>query len=180
MDTSQLENEAESYISSRLANAGLLVAKPKFDHLGTDLLVFSEMNDGLKFCRIQCKGRSFKASDSTNISIPTSYISDAFIVFLYIGEPKNEPLLYLFFPNEIKKWNIKKGSYQLNLSKNHYEEKLSQFKVTSLKMTALKKVIEAANVTGEFKQMIVSEVNFSIPGPKFSIHASVSTGKNDD
>ena len=42
----------------RLLDAGLLVAKPKFDINGTDLLVFAEMKDGVKFCRIQCKGRS--------------------------------------------------------------------------------------------------------------------------
>tara|TARA_R110001592_G_scaffold7032_3_gene39521 strand:+ start:66022 stop:66480 length:459 start_codon:yes stop_codon:yes gene_type:complete len=56
MDTSTLENIAEDYISHRLQRSGMLVAKPKNDRLGTDLLVFDEINDGVKFCRVQAKG----------------------------------------------------------------------------------------------------------------------------
>ena len=55
MDTSTLENIAEDLISHKLQHHGLLVAKPKSDRLGTDLLVFAEMADGVKFCRVKTK-----------------------------------------------------------------------------------------------------------------------------
>ena len=69
MDTKQMEETAENYISSKLQQADILVAKPKFDLNGTDLLAFTNMVDGVKFCRIQCKGRSLANSGSSNISV---------------------------------------------------------------------------------------------------------------
>ena len=80
MDTTHLEYTAEDLISHKLMQAGLLVAKPKFDREGTDLLALLQMADGVKFCRIQCKGRSIKDSNS-NIKIPTSYVTNGFVLF---------------------------------------------------------------------------------------------------
>ncbi|WP_201294548.1 hypothetical protein [Colwellia sp. 20A7] len=178
MDTSQLEHEAEDYISSYLNRRSLLIAKPKFDVLGTDLLAFSEMNDGVKFCRIQCKGRSLLNSDNSNVHIPLNYVSDGFIVFLYIDAPLVEPQLYVFFPQEVKNWKLnKKNDFVLTFSRNNFESKLSPYKVSDLKVKALKLFIENANVSGEFKNLVVSEINFSIPAPVFSIKATVTGGE---
>ena len=71
MDTKVLEMIAECLISAHLQDAGMLVAKPKFDSKGTDLLAFVKMDDGVKFCRIQCKGRCLDNSNSY-IAIPKS------------------------------------------------------------------------------------------------------------
>jgi len=85
-DTSILENIAEDKISSELQKYDLLVAKPKSDRSGTDLLVFAEIADSVKFCRIQSKGRSLEYSSKSYIEIPKKYVTaivgwvDGFIV----------------------------------------------------------------------------------------------------
>jgi hypothetical protein len=178
MDTSQLEHEAEDYISSYLNRRGLLIAKPKFDVLGTDLLAFSEMNDGVKFCRIQCKGRSLSNSKSSNVSIPHSYVTDGFVIFLYVDAPLVEPQLYIFFPNEIRQWHQnKKNEFVLTFSLSNFESKLAAYKVTDLKVKAFKLFIENANVSGEFKGLVLGEVSFSIPAITFSGTATVTGGE---
>jgi hypothetical protein len=178
MDTSQLEHQAEDFISSYLNRLGLLIAKPKFDVLGTDLLAFSEMNDGVKFCRIQCKGRSFSNSKNSNISIPHSYVTDGFVVFLYVDAPSVGPQLYTFFPNEIKQWpQNKKNEFVLTFSLSNFESKLAAYKVTELKVKAFKLFIENANVSGEFKGLVIGEVSLSIPAITSSGTLTVTGGK---
>ena len=177
MDTSQLEHEAEDFISTYLSRRSLLIAKPKFDLLGTDLLAFAEMNDGVKFCRIQCKGRSLLNSKNSNVSIPCKYITDGFIVFLYIDAPANEPQLYIFFPDEVKKWRNNKDDFVLRFSIGNFESKLSPYKVSDLKIKALKLFIENANVSGEFKHLVLSEIDLSISAPIFSVKATVTSGE---
>ncbi|MCF4009490.1 hypothetical protein [Rheinheimera sp. UJ63] len=178
MDTSQLELEAEDFIASRLNRRDLLIAKPKFDVLGTDLLAFSQMNDGVKFCRIQCKGRSLSKSKRSNISIPSKYVTDGFIVFLYIVTPSPEPFLYMFFPAEVRQWTKNKGDdFVLAFSLNNFESKLASYKVTDLKVKALKLFIENANVSGEFRNLVVSEINLSWPAFTVSVNATLTDGE---
>ena len=55
MDTKHAEQVAEDLIASRLQQSGLFVAKPKFDQLGTDLLVFSEVGDGSSSAELNAK-----------------------------------------------------------------------------------------------------------------------------
>ena len=115
MDTSTLENIAESLISHKLQHYKLLVAKPMCDRLGTDLLVFSEISDNVKFCRIQAKGRSFANSKTSNIKIPKEYVTNGFLVFLYLEFNIDDQELYLFFPSDIRKWKTTNGNYKLDL-----------------------------------------------------------------
>ncbi len=74
MDTSILEKNAEAYISHKLLRHGLLVAKPMCDQSGTDLILFAEIADGVKFCRIQSKGRSL-VNSASSIKIPKDYVT---------------------------------------------------------------------------------------------------------
>ena len=80
MDTAKTEHIAEDLIAHELQKSGILVAKPKFDREGADLLAFLEIADGVKFCRIQCKGRTIIDSKKSNIRIPQSYVSPSFII----------------------------------------------------------------------------------------------------
>ncbi len=116
MDTSVLEHVAEDLISHELQQHGLLVAKPKFDKLGTDLIAFRDMNDGVKFCRIQCKGRSLKSSKSSNIRIPKDYVTDGFFVILFLDTDERREL-YIFFPEDIRNWKCSKDCFQLSFSR---------------------------------------------------------------
>ncbi|ABW32777.1 hypothetical protein [Acaryochloris marina] len=122
-DTSRLEYTAEDLISHKLQQSRILVAKPKFDREGTDLLAFLEMGDGVKFCRIQCKGRSLANSESSQVNLPKSYITEGFVLFLYVEESANVSGLYCFFQTDFQNlqyWheNIK-GEYSLNISRSN-------------------------------------------------------------
>ena len=178
MDTSTLENIAEDYISHRLQRCGLLVAKPKNDRLGTDLLVFHEINDGVKFCRVQAKGRSLASSKKTNIRIPKTYVTKGFVLFLYLEvsekEFDSEAKLYIFFPQEIEQWSVtKKGEYQLNLSQSNYEERLKPNHCDSQKINQLKSIIEMAEIIGEFRRMTFIAANQHEEGDTQEAHITV-------
>lgn len=105
VSTSSLEHIAEDLISHALQRNNILVAKPKFDHNGADLLALLDVSDGAKFCRIQCKGRSLLNSPDSRIEIPSIYATDGLVVILFIedGNPVEE-CLYCFFGKEIRQW----------------------------------------------------------------------------
>jgi len=124
-DTSVLEKIAEDKISFELQKHDLLVAKPKSDHLGTDLLVFAEIADSVKFCRIQSKGRSLEHSERSHIEINKDYATNGFICFLYLYFSYNSDGLYLFLPTDIKQWKIiQDKKYQLSFTRSNAREKL--------------------------------------------------------
>ena len=50
MDPSVMEYTAEDLIAHKLTRSGFLVAKPRFDQEGADLLAFLKVKDGAKFC----------------------------------------------------------------------------------------------------------------------------------
>lgn len=83
MDTSKMEHTAEDLIAYRLQRSDIFVAKPKNDLDGTDLMAYLEMKDGIKFCRIQCKGRAV-INSKASIEISKDYVSPGFVVFLYV------------------------------------------------------------------------------------------------
>ena len=165
MDTSTLENIAEDYISHQLQQNTILVAKPKNDRKGTDLLAFSEMDDGVKFCRIQSKGRSFSKSENTHIEIPQAYVSNGFIVFLYLVYDERDYELYVFFPSDIEQWNVtKKDEYQLNLSISNAKTKLDFYKFDSNKVSLIRTLIANAETHGEFNRLIYGKCEGVISG----------------
>jgi len=147
--TSLLEHVAEDLISCRLQESEILVAKPKFDVNGADLLGFVSIDDGAKFCRIQCKGRSVVRSP-TNIKIPSKYVTAGFAVVLYLELSEGENLLCCFFEKDIKKWKqTPKKEYQLSLSKKHSSTRLHDFKWSQAKADGIKKIIRQSNVKVE-------------------------------
>lgn len=127
MDTTHLEYTAEDLIAHKLQRSGLLVAKPKFDRDGADLIALLDVADGAKFSRIQCKGRSLKSSPNSNVKIPAEYVSGSFFCFLYIDTGDNETFIFCFSVNDIKSnWILKtkndKEFYILNIYKNTFSK----------------------------------------------------------
>lgn len=177
MDTTHLEYVAEDLISHKLQQAGLLVAKPKFDKEGTDLLAFAEMSDGVKFCRIQCKGRTIKKS-SSNIKIPEEYVTCGFVVFLYVEANNNESDLFCFIESDIKTWNKNSNNeYQLSLSRGTYATQLANYRFDESKVKLIQGIIEAAEVNGEFRRMIYGSINAQLQDSIMEMHATVDTPK---
>jgi len=123
MDTTHLEYTAEDLIAHKLQRSGLLVAKPKFDRDGADLIALLEVADGAKFCRIQCKGRSLKNSKNSNVKILADYVSGSFFCFLYVDTGDSKTDIFCFSVTDIKKyWNQKtenkKKYYSLSIHKD--------------------------------------------------------------
>jgi hypothetical protein len=148
-----LEHVAEDLISCRLQEAKILVAKPKFDINGTDLLGFLSVDDGAKFCRIQCKGRSLIRSPA-NIKIPLDYVTSGFVVVLYLETRDDEALLCCFFEEDIKAWRKNsKDEYQLHLPKVSSQKKLAAFRWSVKKAEHIKEVIRNSNVRLETDQL---------------------------
>jgi len=133
MDTKPLEIEAESYIKSELIKYGFNVTKPDFDTEGTDLLLVDTVKTKFThILRIQCKGRTIN-NNGSNISIPSNYVDDNFIVFLYLRLENYESKLYIFFFEDIEGWKKTNGNYIFNFTKKSIEKdylKDKEFKLT--------------------------------------------------
>lgn len=164
MDTTKLEYTAEDLIAHVLQRYGILVAKPKFDREGADLLAFAELADGVKFCRIQCKGRTLIDSNSSNIKIPKSYVSPSLVVFLFIDNGVVEDInLYCFFSSDIEQWNTSNNNYVLSIKKGNFHRNLEFYKFNESKIKLIKTVIENAESKGEFRRIIYGSGNLQAP-----------------
>lgn len=169
MKNSLLEHIAEARVSYELHRAGFLVAKPKPDLTGTDLLVFSEMQDGVKFCRIQCKGRSLVSSPKSNIKIPRRYVSNGSIAILYLQISQNENRMYCFFPSDICQWHLtSKNRYQLSLSRSNVREKLDFYNFDETKVDLIRLLIRNAETSGEFHTLVYGKAEVKLAPPRVS------------
>lgn len=162
MDTSVLEHIAELKIAHELQKHNILIAKPYFDQNGTDLLAFSKMEDGVKFCRIQCKGRTVIKDGKNGIEIPKDYVTGGFIVFLYVDFGDFTDQLYMFHASEIEKWNLSpENKYTLSLSGSNLKKKLIKSTFNYSKVKILNSIIEIAEYTNDYWK-IMQDNNFII------------------
>jgi hypothetical protein len=168
MDTTKIEYTAEDLISHKLQRGDILVAKPKFDRKGTDLLAFVEMNDGVKFCRIQCKGRTV-INKNSEIKIPCDYVTPGFIVFLYVeAGNSNETNLFCFFSSEIKNWKTRGNNYCLSINREKFLSEFESYRFNDSKIELIKIVIRNAEVTKEFHELVYGNLKVSMPSPTFN------------
>ena len=164
MDTTHIAYIAEDLISHRLQRSGLIVAKPKFDRDGADLLAFMTVDNGAKFCRIQCKGRSLIKSNAS-VDVYENYVTDGFILFLFVDDgTEGSSNLFCFLPIDIRgKWELKtyKGSkrnlYRLSISKCNFSNvnkkgNLIEYYFSEQKIEEIKNTIRQSDVKEEFKQ----------------------------
>jgi hypothetical protein len=164
MDTTHMACIAEDLISHKLQHSGLIVAKPKFDRDGADLLAFMTVDNGAKFCRIQCKGRSLIKSNAS-VDVFESYVTDGFILFLFVNDgDESSSNLFCFLPNDIKgKWKLikSKGSrrtlYRLSFSKSSFNNtkkkgNLIEYLFSDQKIEEIKNIITQSDVKEEFNQ----------------------------
>lgn len=158
MSSSSLEHIAEDAIAHVLQRNRILVAKPKFDHDGADLIALLDVADGAKFCRIQCKGRSLINCKKSYINIPEHYVTDAFFVILFFEDDcivGQNLSLFCFFGLDIrKKWKIdNKRNYTLRFSRKNYKETLSEYAFDNQTVYKIIKTIINVNLHGEFNTM---------------------------
>jgi hypothetical protein len=176
MDTSIMEHTAEDLIAHRLQRAGLLVAKPKFDQNGADLLAFLDVNDGAKFCRIQCKGRSLRNSQGSSVKVPGNYVTDGLVVFLFVETgTSDETHLYCFLGGEIRaNWARKDADYVLSITRSQFEVDLAPYAFDESRIREIVKAIINVNVVGEFRVMNHGYADIALS--PLTLRASGTTG----
>ena len=158
LDTKRLENIGETFIVSRLLDENILVAKPFFDRLGTDLIGFTSIDDKARFCRIQCKYRELKKS--TSVQVDSNYVVGAFVLFLYI-KASGKRHFYCLLPDDItrilKLKEIKnKKVYRLSITKTTLQslEKDKYISFTQEKAAVVYKLMKASSPNVEFLRII--------------------------
>ena len=150
-----MEYTAEDLIAHKLERSGILVAKPKFDHDGADLLALLDVKDNAKFCRIQCKGRSLITTKTARVKIPQLYATDGFVLFIFVETGEfSLTHLYCILGKEIRDtWRMLKSDYILTLNRSNFESSLAQYIFDSNRINLIKKAIVEVNVNGEFNAM---------------------------
>ncbi|MFM2478835.1 hypothetical protein [Celerinatantimonas sp. MCCC 1A17872] len=128
MDNKPLEELAENYIKTRLSKAKIKYLKPNYDTDGADLVLLNPLNKHIaKQVIIQSKGRNLTEKPS-NVSIPAEYVVSNFVCFLYLEVDGDlDDYFYIFFSEDIKKWNESNGKYILSIPKgfkshNYFEQ----------------------------------------------------------
>jgi hypothetical protein len=149
MDNRPLELQAEKLIEHKLLKHNLLVNKPSFDEEGTDLLIIKDISEKITpFVKVQCKGRTIKTS--SNVEIPLKYVKENFIVFLYIAIEKDDTdeLLYVFFYDDIIKWQNGENTYRLYIpndfqSRENFQEHLfNKESITKIENILLRQAVD--------------------------------------
>lgn len=175
-DTSHLSHVAEDLITHHLQRSGLLVAKPKNDQLETDLLVFGQIADGVKFCRIQCKGRTVSKTGAKMV-IPAFHVTPGYVLFMYLSSTPQDGGLYCYFATDIRAWakaKTKTESYYLRIPRD-YERSLAAWKFGDRHIQQLRFIIEQAETTGEYRLVTFGYADLVAPAPTLTAYCSAST-----
>jgi len=166
-------------VSGFLLSREIITASPEVDMNGADLLAIIKVQDGAKFARIQCKGRTLTSLKSkTSIKIKKSYVTGTFTLLLYVHCPYDSTEhLFCFFAHDIKGrqelWKITDSEYRLSLYGKTFGEKFDLFGFTESRVKALKEMIEASDMDKEF-YYVFGKVNGTESLDKVSIHVSSS------
>lgn len=149
IDNKPLEDEAESFVKSKLLRYKFNMAKPSFDIKGADLLILDNIDTQYsKILKIQSKGRTLKKT-TNSIKIHESYVKDDFIVFLYAideVDKENEHLL-TFFKEDIELWNKLDNNYTLSFtSESILTDKFQSKAFDKTVVTRINKLLERTKI----------------------------------
>lgn len=123
MDTKPLETEALNQIKALLGRYGFQYAELNFDEEGADFFTVKKvLHDSQVYWRCmksQSKGRDVSRHCS-NIRIPRSYVTDDFLVFVYVKpEEVDDANTFLFTAEDIRNtWKETREEYELYLPKD--------------------------------------------------------------
>ncbi|MBC7818893.1 MAG: hypothetical protein IAG10_18555 [Planctomycetaceae bacterium] len=173
-----MEYTAEDLIAHKLQRSGILVAKPKFDQAGADLIGLLHVDDGARFCRIQCKGRSLLHSPNSFVDVFADYVSNAFILFLFVETGDSETTnLFAFFGSEIKKkWSQRERDghqvYRLSITASKLNDEWMPYRFNDSRVESIKQLIRNANVTGEFAHVFTAQAHVTIGAVTCNVNAT--------
>jgi hypothetical protein len=176
MDTSVMEYTAEDLIAHKLLRSSILVAKPKFDQQGADLLAFLAVNDGARFCRIQCKGRSLISSSTAQVEVNKEWVTSAFVVFVFVETGQtDETYLYCFTADDIHTiWNASGDRLSLSITAAKLQSELAPYRFSEPKVEQIKAIIRTADVPTEFRQVVSGSLDVTLEPVKLEATGTVS------
>lgn len=122
MDNRPIEKLGEKYIESRLIKYHFDTHSDlSFDREGGDLIITQKVDKKtLHFIKIQSKARRIKKS--ANVSIPTQYVDDNFVLFIYLIDESLEENLLCFFKEDFEIFTENNGNFILNISHNKLQK----------------------------------------------------------
>lgn len=144
-DNKPAEHSAESLVIHHLLKYDIKTSKPFFDEEGTDLLLIDQVSrNSTAILRAQSKYRSYSKGKPSSVTIPVSYVAANFVLFLYVIDENNHDGLYVFFEEDIKRWDLNtSGEYYLGVSEksmHHFQKKLISASVAKQIKERLKKI----------------------------------------
>lgn len=154
-DTRRMEMVAENLIAHFLQRHGILVAKPHFDQEGGDLLAMTTAG-GIRFCRVQCKGRTVRPDKNSSVTLSTDLSLESLVVCLFVDDGSFDALnLYAFFDTDIVQWPKDPAGtkYVLNLAHGTFAANLKPNKVSELTIEGIANQVMKAQppTTAEYK-----------------------------
>lgn len=164
-------------VSAFLLSREIITATPDVDINGADLLAIMRVQDGAKFARIQCKGRTLANPKATNkIEIEKSYVTGTFTLLLYLHCPYDSTEhLFCFFAYDIKGcghlWRTTDNKYKLSLYAGTFKQKLDLFRFNESRVKVLKAIIRDSDMGKEFYYTF-AEAKITIPAIELAGHIS--------
>ena len=146
-DNKPLEEQAELAVKHHLIKHGFSIAKPSYDTQGGDILIIEKPNEQFsKILKVQSKGRTLGKS-GTNVRIPISYVTDDFILFIYLVKEDNSDFLYVLFAKDIKQWTSNGKEYTLSITESFIEKEYMIKKLLSdNKISQIKELLKKAQI----------------------------------
>lgn len=146
-DNKPLEEQAELAVKHHLIKHGFSIAKPSYDTQGGDILIIEKPNEQFsKILKVQSKGRTLGKS-GTNVRIPISYVTDDFILFIYLVKEDNSDFLYVLFAKDIKQWTSNGKEYTLSITESSIEKEYMIKKLLSdNKISQIKELLKKAQI----------------------------------
>ncbi|CEN38124.1 hypothetical protein [Capnocytophaga cynodegmi] len=146
-DNKPLEEQAELTVRHHLIKHGFSIAKPSYDTQGGDILIIEKPNEQFsKILKVQSKGRTL-GKNGTNVRIPISYVTDDFILFIYLVKEDNSDFLYVLFAKDIKQWTSNGKEYTLSITENSIEkEYMAKNLLSEDKISQIRELLKKAQI----------------------------------
>ena len=146
-DNKPLEEQAELTVRHHLIKHGFSIAKPSYDTQGGDILIIEKPNEQFsKILKVQSKGRTL-GKNGTNVRIPISYVTDDFILFIYLVKEDNSDFLYVLFAKDIKQWTSNGKEYTLSITEKSIEkEYMTKNLVSEDKISQIREQLKKAQI----------------------------------
>ena len=132
----------------------------------------------LNSAEFNAKDARLLITKKSNITISTDYVTDGFIVILYIEHDSDiaEQNMFCFFGQDIRQWRKSTSgkNYMLSFTRSNYKKKFAEHIFCKKVVDIIIKSIININVDGEFKSMGHGYIEFIIPPPILQVSCSVS------